>query len=92
MALIRLTLVQEYVGGGKISIQPRETLINSRVIESVTTLMDDRISLLIKTVGDPEVRVYAAIDSAGHNSVHEAYAEEVLADFQSFIHSAEERQ
>lgn len=87
-----MTLVQEYVIGGKISIQPRETLINSRAIESVTTLMDDRSSLLIKTVGDPEARVYAAIDTAGHNSVHEAYSEDVLADFLSSARSAEERQ
>lgn len=97
MALIRLTLVHEYVRAGRIATQPRRTLINTRAIEWVTTEGGtgddgDRIHLMIKMVGDSKPGIYAAIDQAGDNSTHEAYDEEVLEDFRSFVDSVEERQ
>lgn len=94
MALIRLTLVHEYVRAGRIATQPRRTLINTRAIEWVTTEGgtgddSDRIHLMIKMVGDSEPGIYAAIDPLGDNSEHEAYDEEVLDAFRMFVNREE---
>ncbi|QUL78068.1 hypothetical protein [Brevibacterium sp. SMBL_HHYL_HB1] len=93
MALIRLTQVVELVAADRISQEPRETLVNTRIIEwAMTHAKDDRIFLKIKTVGESGARTYAAINSLGNNTVREVSAKQVLRDFQTVVQSAEVRQ
>ncbi|MCS4592653.1 hypothetical protein KTJ89_06595 [Brevibacterium sediminis] len=93
MALIRLTRFDEHVTAEEISQEPRETLVNTQVIEWVTTLVKaDRIYLGIKIVGETGTRHYAAVNAIGNNTVYEMSAEQVLREFQSFVQAAEERE